>query len=114
MLVPIVCFSLCTVISFIFFHVRRIGDAGAPLGVEELARLLCDYAPEPLRKSDGPLVFAVDHCFPIKGQVGHLNTPSLKSILVLEKRKLSLHPLCVVQARVVAHASCKSYPSISS
>ena len=37
-------------------------------GVEELLNLIRGAITVPKRNPDGPLLFAIDHCFPIKGQ----------------------------------------------
>ena len=38
------------------------------LGVQELVSTLCSYVTYPVRSPDGPFVFAVDHCFSIRGK----------------------------------------------
>ena len=41
---------------------------GAPEGIEDLLATLRASIRVPERNPDGPLLFAIDHCFPIKGQ----------------------------------------------
>lgn len=38
-------------------------------GVDDLVQLLRSRVRVPQRSARGPLYFAVDHCFPIRGQV---------------------------------------------
>ena len=40
----------------------------APVGINELLSLISQRVTLPQRDPDGPLLFAIDHCFPIKGQ----------------------------------------------
>ncbi len=40
----------------------------APLGIEDLKSALVGLVPAVPRPVSGPFLFAVDHCFPIKGQ----------------------------------------------
>jgi hypothetical protein len=47
---------------------RADGSPGV-VGMDDLCRRLSDDMEYPRRKADGPLYFAIDHCFPIKGQV---------------------------------------------
>lgn len=42
--------------------------ANAVLPVDDSGVIFEEIRP-PTRREDGPLLFAVDHCFPIKGQV---------------------------------------------
>ncbi|EDQ87889.1 uncharacterized protein MONBRDRAFT_26933 [Monosiga brevicollis MX1] len=42
--------------------------SGSPQGIENLMDQLVQALPRPARQVDGPFQFAVDHCFPIKGQ----------------------------------------------
>lgn len=44
--------------------------------------MLVDACPEPVRRVDGPFVFAVDHCFPIKGQVPCARTSDLQGTVM--------------------------------
>ena len=48
------------------------GDGGdappAPIGLGELLEVISAKVQMPQRDPDGPLLFAIDHCFPIKGQ----------------------------------------------
>ncbi|XP_067141195.1 selenocysteine-specific elongation factor [Centruroides vittatus] len=39
-----------------------------PIGVKELINLLCEHVFVPKRSAEGPFMFAVDHCFSIRGQ----------------------------------------------
>ena len=41
---------------------------GAPLGISELLEMISQRVRIPNRDPEGPLLFAIDHCFPIKGQ----------------------------------------------
>ena len=50
---------------------QALNDGGpAPIGIEALKATLMDVIPEVKRKRDGggAFLFAVDHCFPVKGQ----------------------------------------------
>lgn len=42
--------------------------SGAPLGITELLETVGRHISVPQRDPNGPLLFAIDHCFPIKGQ----------------------------------------------
>lgn len=65
---------ICSVLTDRFRDVPIIAvsaspsEGVAPLGLDRLAATLVDFCPVPVRSSGGPFVFAVDHCFPIKGQ----------------------------------------------
>lgn len=39
-----------------------------PIGIKELINLLCEHVFIPKRSPEGPFMFAVDHCFSIRGQ----------------------------------------------
>lgn len=43
-------------------------NTSAPSGIEELTKELCSSVFMPLRNVDAPFLFAVDHCFAIKGK----------------------------------------------
>jgi selenocysteine-specific elongation factor len=45
-----------------------------PLGIDELVKTLVANVEIPRRDVDGPLMFSVDHCFSIKGQVSAVVT----------------------------------------
>ena len=46
----------------------EVAGAAAPLGIAELLETIKSRVAIPKRDPDGPLLFAIDHCFPIKGQ----------------------------------------------
>ena len=50
-----------------------------PIGVECLIEKLKEITFVPTRNADGPFLFAIDHCFNIKGQ-GMMNKFQTKSI----------------------------------
>ena len=66
-------------------------DESSPIGISNLIDTLLVLAFIPNRDSKGPLLFAVDHCFAIKGQgtvmtgtvlQGRVNTNDVRSSLI--------------------------------
>jgi selenocysteine-specific translation elongation factor len=52
-------------------HALLAGGEGAsspPQGLQELTEALLQMVPSQPRAAEGPFLFAIDHCFPIKGQ----------------------------------------------
>ena len=43
-------------------------DTESALGIDKLIEVLSQQVFVPERSADGPLIFSVDHCFPIRGQ----------------------------------------------
>lgn len=43
-------------------------ETESAVGVDHLVQVLSDHLFVPYRSPDGPLIYSVDHCFPIKGQ----------------------------------------------
>lgn len=43
-------------------------DGSEPAGIDELNKVLGSYVTIPSRNKDGPFLFAVDHCFAVKGK----------------------------------------------
>jgi selenocysteine-specific elongation factor len=43
-------------------------SSSPPQGLQELTEALLQLVPGQPRTSEGPFLFAIDHCFPIKGQ----------------------------------------------
>lgn len=64
------------------------------IGIEELLMELARLTPVPQRSVDGPFLFAVDHCFPIKGQgtvmTGTILRGSVKVNEIIEIPSLAL------------------------
>ncbi|RHY29671.1 hypothetical protein DYB32_004968, partial [Aphanomyces invadans] len=73
------------------------GDADgtrAPRGMSDLLAAMRSHLHVPTRSADGPLVFAVDHCFPLRGKgtvlTGTVNDTIALPMLGVEKKVKSL------------------------